>query len=117
MAMNQLQGYRVDKSAEGPGIRISFSNKSRRANPDRPRPAARPAESNRRAQDDMREDVGSRRHSYDDDDRSNNGHRRDGREHRDNYTDDFDDSERGDDDYATHAAGHAMQGIEGMAQD
>jgi len=119
VAMNQLQGYRVDKTVDSPGIRISFSNKTRRAPAaERPgRAAARSADSSRRGQQDEMQDAGSRRQSYDGDNRGNNGHRRDGREHRDSFNDEYEDSERGDDDYATHAAEHAMQGIEGMVSD
>ena len=43
-----------------------------------------------------------------DDDRSERGHRRDGREHRDSFHDDYEDSERGDDDYDNSSA---MRGV------
>jgi len=39
------------------------------------------------------------------------GHRRDGREHSDSYHEDYEDSERGDDDLFQHADEVSMHGI------
>lgn len=156
VAMHQLQGYRLDKNSDLPGVKIVYAKqKSDRASRPPPRSAPPPPRSQGRLPDERYEsqpydepsEPSQYANSY-----SRGGHRRDGREHRcsfairiaeracvarmseptlashfahaprprapplstyrsDSYRDDYEDSERGDDDLFQRADEVSMQGV------
>lgn len=108
IAMHQLQGYRLDKTSDVPGVKIVYakSKSERRAAP--PRAALPPPRPQERAPDERYESQPyDAPESYSDD----RDHRRFGREHSDRYRDDYDDDERGDDDFLQRADEVSVSGL------
>lgn len=98
VAMHQLQGYRVDKSLDGAGVKISYA-KTRPPRGERSGGAPRPPPARSSGAPPTSAALESRmseRDEMEQDSHGRGGHRRDGREHRDSYHDEYEDSERGD---------------------
>lgn len=96
VAMHQLQGYRVDKGVETAGVKISYA-KTRPPRGERVSGAPRPPRSSETpATSAVLERHMNERDAMEQDSQGGGGHRRDGREHRDSYRDEYEDSERGD---------------------
>uniref|UniRef100_A0A6U5DX64 RRM domain-containing protein n=1 Tax=Calcidiscus leptoporus TaxID=127549 RepID=A0A6U5DX64_9EUKA len=109
-AMHQLQGYRVDKTADMQGVRISYSNKPRHTSATRParplssRPTTAPV-ARQNHEDDRRGRGFNEDARFDHDERQT--YRR-GMEHRDSFRDD--DSERADEEYVMSVAEQPLLG-------
>lgn len=118
VAMHQLQGYRLDKNSPEPGVKIVYAkSRSGRGLPSAVGAvrAPPPAPSGERGIDKAREEnfdsYESRHEPSFVPEYKRGGHRRDGREHSDSYHEDYEDSERGDDDLFQHADEVSMHGI------
>lgn len=118
VAMHQLQGYRLEKGSDLPGVKISYAkSKSERRAP-APRSAPPPARPQGRP-DGGRPDERYESQPYEGppggqyaESNYPRAHRRvDDREHSDSFRDDYEDSERGDDDLFQRADEVSMQGI------
>jgi len=124
IALYGLQGYRFDTKVENSAIRISYAKaKGARPPPRAPPPRfesggsdgaympREPPRDERRSSDERDRYDDDRGRGYDDE-RGRSGNRRyESREHHDGYRDDYEDSERGDDDVFQRAEQVSMHGV------